>query len=283
MLNELELKEKLTAAAYNLYRPLPEDDLQDLITAMLQYIGTTDSVLRDDLIYSNFNQWILKHRLLSFNQLRELACKAISDQHIFYRMGEIEGDGVFTRSFSMLLLPLILISHREHPYLSASEIDQIKESLLRYGREEKDFRGFVKDKGWAHAAAHYADALDDLAQAVELKAPDLRYILSVISPLVCRQDQAYGCGEEERFCAPVLAILRRGLLSDSELVEWIQGFIDKTQNISIYPDKLILRSNIKGFLQSLYFRMKWEFTEHAILSVIEQALREINPYVMKDT
>ncbi len=283
MLNEIELKEKLTASATNLYRPLPEDDLQDLITAMLQYIGSTDSILRDDLIYSNFNQWILKHRLLTSNQLRDLAHKAISDEHIFYQIGEIEGDSVFRRSFSMLLLPLILISHRGDPYLSLSEMDQIKKSLLHYGREEKDLRGFVHGKGWAHAVAHYADALDDLAQAVELNATDLREILSVISFLVCRHDQAYGCGEEERLSTPVLAVLRRELLSNTELADWIQVFFNKTQSITEYPDKLILRSNVKDFLQSLYFRIKWDIPEHAILPAIDLTLQEINPYVMKNT
>lgn len=280
MLNEIELKEKLTAAAYNLYRPLPEDDLPALITAMLHYIGTTDSILRDDLIYSNFNQWILKHKLLDTDQLRDLAHKAISDEHIFYQIGEIQGDGVFRRSFSILLLPLILISHRDHPFLSPSEIGQIKESLLRYGREEKDFRGFVSGKGWAHAAAHFADALDDLSQAVELNAPDLREILSVVSPLVCRQDEVYGCGEEERFSTAVLAVLHRSILSNTELVEWIQGYVNKVQIITEYPASLILRSNVKDFLQSLYFRIKWDLPDHAVLPVIEQALRDINPYVM---
>lgn len=282
-MNETELKEKLMAAAHNLYRPLPDDDLPALLEAMLLYIGTTDSMLRDDLIYSNFNQWILKHRLLNTDQLRELAYKAISDEHIFYHIGETECDGVFRRSFSMLLLPLILISHRDQPYLSPSEVAQIKESLLRYGREEKDYRGFVNGKGWAHAVAHYADALDDLAQAVELNAPDLREILSVVSGLVCRQDEAYGCGEEERLSTAVLSVLRRQLLSNAELAEWIQGYVDKLEVVTEHPAKLILRSNLKDFLQSLYFRVKWEFSDHTLPPVIDQALCEINPYVMKDT
>jgi len=278
MLKESELKEKLMAAAYNLYHPLPEDDLPSLVAAMLHYIGTTDSILRDDLIYSNFNQWILKFNLLSTAQLRELALKAISDEHIFYQIGEVESDGVFTRSFSMLLLPLILISYRNQPFLSPSEVSQIKDSLLRYGREEKDFRGFVRGKGWAHAVAHYADALDDLAQAVELDAPDLQEILAIVALLVCRQDEAYGCGEEERLSTAVLAVLHRGLLSNAELEQWIHDFTDKVLDSTEHPSKLILRSNVKDFLQSLFFRIKWELPDHTLLPLIDQALLAINPY-----
>lgn len=283
MLSEIELKEKLMAAAYNLYHPLPDDDLPALIAAMLHYIGTTDSILRDDLIYSNFNQWILKFNLLSTDQLRELAHKAISDEHIFFQIGEIEGDGVFTRTFSMLLLPLILTSHRNHPFLSPAEVKQIKESLLRYGREEKDLRGFVSGKGWAHAVAHYADALDDLAQAVEVNEPDLRDILAVISALVCRQDEAYSCGEEERLSTAMLAVLHRVLLSNAELEQWIHAYVDKVQSATGYPAKLILLSNVKDFLQSLYFRIKWELPDHSLLPVIERSLFEINPYVPQNS
>jgi len=51
MLNELELKEKLLAFARMDFIPEENADVSLLLPDMLQYIGTTDSVLRDDLIY----------------------------------------------------------------------------------------------------------------------------------------------------------------------------------------------------------------------------------------
>ncbi|WKL05120.1 DUF2785 domain-containing protein [Paenibacillus amylolyticus] len=31
-------------------------------------------------------------------------------------------------------------------------------------KKERDYRGYDEEKGWAHAIAHAADVLDDLAQ-----------------------------------------------------------------------------------------------------------------------
>ncbi len=73
MLNEMELKEKLQAFAQNEFRPSMKDDLAEIIPAMLQHIGSTDSYLRADLIYSAFATWILRCNEL-LNQARAVSC-----------------------------------------------------------------------------------------------------------------------------------------------------------------------------------------------------------------
>jgi hypothetical protein len=281
MLNELELKEKLQAFARTDFKPAENVDITVLLSDMLQFIGSTDSVLRDDLIYSAFANWILEYRLISPEMLSDLTMKVITNDHIFYRIGEVGTDSVFRRSFSMLLLPLILIYHRSQPFLSKEEIYRIKDALLRYEKEEKDRRGFVDVKGWAHSAAHYADALDDLARCSEMGTSDLREILHTLTSLLCRQDETYCWGEDDRFATVILAILGSQLLSHEELEEWIHNLAETSLAVTVHPQKMILRSNIKNFLQSLYFRVQWEFPDHAILPHIERALYRISPYTKK--
>ena len=96
--------------------------------------------------------------------------------------------------------------------------------------------------------------------------------------MICRQSEPYGCGEDERMTTAVLAIIRRELLSGTELAQWIQGFTDTVLAVKKHPERFILRSNVKHFLHSLYFRLRWEAPEHALLNTIEQVLMSINPY-----
>ena len=187
-------------------------------------------------------------------------------------------DSVFTRSFSVLLLPLLLMAHRSKPFLRAEEILDVKEKLLRYIGSEKDRRGFVPGKGWGHAMAHTADALDDLVQCSELGKTDLAEVLDAIRGLICITDTGYIHLEDERNVTAVIAVIRRRLLSDEEITEWIQGFSERVNRVTTFPEKHIIRNNGKNFLQSLYFRLRWNQLIDPYETVLDATLREINPF-----
>lgn len=276
MLNAMELKEKLQALAQNDFQPSGQDDLRELIPAMLEQIGATDSTLRDDLIYSAFAAWILGHKLIDPAELRDLLHKLLGEGHIFYRIGEQETDSVFRRSFSVLLLPLILIAHRAQPFLAASEIVRVKEGLLAYLKQERDRRDFVPGKGWAHAVAHTADALDDLAQCRELDQADLREILVAIRAVVCVHEPVYTHGEDERFVTTVIAVVKRSLLPEVEITEWIHSFEKPIVETKSMPQGITLRANIKNFLQSLYFRLDWAQSPGQFSVPLNQTLQKIS-------
>jgi hypothetical protein len=278
MLNEKELREKLQAFAQDEFRPPEKESLAEIIPAMLNCIGSTDSYLRDDLIYSAFGTWILRHKALNPEQLHNLLPIILDEQHMLYRIGEQDTDSVFTRSFSMLILPLLLIRHRSQPLFSAPEIHRIKEQLLYYLENERDRRGFVPEKGWAHAVAHAADALDDLAQCAELNKSDLAELLEAIRKVVCVASAGYVHLEEERMVTAVIAVLKRGLLSDVEINAWLEGFSDLALTVDSMPEKHIMRTNVKNFLQSLYFRLQWEKITDQLDTPIDRALQRINPF-----
>jgi hypothetical protein len=282
MWNETQLKEKLQILEQNEFRLSEQDDLSEILPAMLQYIGSTDSILRDDLIYSAFRTWMYDCPIVSQEQMRNMLPIVLDRQHLLYGAGEQDTDSVFTRAFSVLVLPLVLIAHRAQPFLSVMEIDQIKKTLLDYARNEKDRRGFVPGKGWAHATAHTADALDDLAQCPEMDKADLAEILDVIYSMVCVAETGYIHLEDERIVTAVIAVLKRQLLSDAEITQWIQGFAERALQVTIAPERLVLCANVKNFLQSLYFRLQWEQVPNKFEIDIEQALRRINPVKKPD-
>jgi len=276
MIDEVQLKEKLQILAQNDFRLEESNDLSVLIPEMQFHIGSTDAFLRDNLIYRAFTRWILSENTISNVQLRDLLHKTIGEQYIFYNIGEQNTDTVFRRSFSILLLPLIITAHRSRSFLTQTEIHQVKEALFRYLREEKDRRRYVNNKGWAHTTAHAADALDDLAQCSELDEADLIDILEAIRTVISAQDTGYIQDEEERMVTAVISIINRSLVSDVKFVQWIRDFANLVLSINSIPQELIIRANIKNFLQSLYFRLQWEYVKDIYCAPINQTLRTIS-------
>ena len=55
---------------------------------MLDYIGSPDAELRDDLIYSTLHTWITND--VFRQKLRGLMLQAISPDYLFYKIGEKE-------------------------------------------------------------------------------------------------------------------------------------------------------------------------------------------------
>lgn len=277
MLTERALKTVLKKySADQSTQPEPAE-LDELIPAMLAHIGTTDGELRDDLIYSSIAGWIMQNDLISKEQCRLIFTTVLDDEHLFYKIGEKDTDSVFTRTFSVLLLPPLLIKHRNSPYLDLSEVLRAKECLLRYLIAEEDRRGYVEGRGWAHGVAHCADALDYAAQCHELAVDDLREILAGLKPVITFKEFVYGFGEDERLVTPVIAMIRRGLIPADELKKWIDQLVNLVNQTPTMPQKLVSRSNLKNFLQSLYFRLSWINKDDELLRVIDSALSSINP------
>lgn len=276
MLSENELKEELQVLAEKNFKPDDVNPVEQLLPAMLNHIGSIDSELRDNLIYVTFIRWVMTHKLIADEKLKEIFNTLLDEKHLFHQFGETGTDSIFTRSFSALWLPPILIAHREKAFLSREAILESHTKLLRFLLEEKDRRGFVAGKGWAHAIAHAADALDDLAQCAEVGEKELREMLPVICATMCMPDFVYAHGEDERMVTPVLAIIRRNLLTDDVFEQWLAEFATTIDNTKIMPDGVILRANIQNFLQSLYFRLKWTEENGTLLPIIEKTLHAIN-------
>lgn len=283
MNTETELKEKLELLAQQDFQLDDKSELWGIVQEMLNHIGSLDSSLRDDLIYTAFATWILESKVFSEKQLKELAQIVLGDQYIFYQIGEANTDSVFRRSFSVLILPLLLSAHREEPFLAQDEIIQIKDKLILYLDSEHDRRGFVEDKGWAHAIAHAADALDDLVQCNELGKSDLLDVLEAIYGVVTVSETGYVCGEDERIVTAVTAIIDRCVLSDTEVKIWLQSFADAVLACETIPEKVILRTNVKNFLRSLYFRLQWQEIGDRFNTTIDQTLQKVSIYANHGT
>lgn len=109
----------------------------ELALYMMKHIGSPDPVLRDELIYVTLATWI-GQGVFSEEQLRDVLQLSLDDKHLFYGIGEQGTDSVFTRTFSVLLLPPILSVDRERPFLNKEDIAGIHHRLTTYLECEKD-------------------------------------------------------------------------------------------------------------------------------------------------
>ena len=257
-MDEMKLKHELERIRARDFRIEPDEDVGEYIAAMTQWIGSPDPQLRDELIYSAFARWIYRDGLLTGQQMLSLLETMLDDRHMFFHMGETNNDSVFTRAFSVLVLPLLLNVHRRMPYLTLLNITTVKKELIRFLDEEQDRRGFVVGKGWAHAIAHAADALDELVMCKEMTRSDLLDVLYVVGRVVCDSHQVFTHGEEERLGTVLLSIIERHALPDEDICLWIESFSDPVLAVQQQPAKMYIRANAKNFLQSLYFRLSWK-------------------------
>jgi len=241
---------------------------------MMKHIGSPDPVLRDELIYVTFATWI-GQGVFSEDELRHVLQLALDDQHLFYRIGEQGTDSVFTRTFSVLLLPPILSVDREQSFLNKEDIAWIHHRLTTYLECEKDVRGYADDKGWAHAPAHAADAVEDLAQSSYLERTDLLELLYALAVKITESSVVYIHDEDQRIAHAVITILRRNLLEPKDITVWINSLYqgDKAENRS-FLESSQMSLNVRLFLQTLYIAIRTEEAEPfpAVRSMVLQAL-----------
>ena len=227
-----------------------------LLNSMLEHIGSTDSELRDQLIYTSFYNLIIEDNQIETELLIELLDTCINEL-MFKGIGEKESDTVFTRTFTTLLIALILGRDNQANFLSKVTIDNIKEKLIRYIDLEEDLRGYIEDKGWAHSVAHVADTFDELVMNPKLDKEDYPEILRVLWSKVLISSSVYIHDEDERLLIPILNMLERGLNVKS-IEELLQHLPDelKIQKEQIEKEKYwLLVFNIKAFLKSFYIKI----------------------------
>ncbi|WP_334074440.1 DUF2785 domain-containing protein [Paenibacillus sp. A14] len=247
----MDLKQLLKDIRERDYK-IPEGvDAELLVQEMLCEIGSIDSELRDDLIYFTFYQWIQRNAL-SPETKRNMLYTSLDDNHLFRGLGSSCEDTVFTRSFSVLISPLILECNFSRPFLTEEDIRHVFNQMCRYFRGESDLRGYVEHKGWAHAVAHTSDAFETLVKCQGITKDDHLAIMDLILEKAQVNTHYYVDGEDERMAEVINTIIQRNLLGDDPIVAWVQK-ATKFKTIGKYPEDSIVRGNVRNLLRSVYF------------------------------
>lgn len=270
-----ELKDLLKSISEKDYKVPEGVNPYHLSLLMMDNIGDVDSELRDDLILSNLFRWI-NDGTLSNNEVYELLKIATNEEHILKGLGNVD-DSVFGRTFSAEIVAAIISKHRSEKFIPEEDIQNTFNIVLKFYKEDKDVRGYIEGKGWAHGAAHGADALDEYARCEEIGYEELIKILDSIYQKVHVNHYNYIYFEEERIITAVKAILERKMIPVSEVENWIRSF-NKLKKTGTYMKDYAIEVNVNTFLKSLYFRLIDKSEYEQITNAVREVLKEISRF-----
>jgi hypothetical protein len=172
------------------------------------------------------------------------------------------------------LVVALILANDDGRYIDAIRFLEIKTVILEYLDKEKDTRGFVKNKGWAHSIAHGADMLTALVSHAHFDINLLSDVLKAIKTCLLKE-VVYQDEEEERLIFAIEALLEQGMETQT-LISWIKDlsyilkkeYINHGQINPFYQNKM----NVTIFLKSLYFRMKLFNPDLELLECIEHEI-----------
>ncbi|MGO1058833.1 DUF2785 domain-containing protein [Planococcus sp. FY231025] len=243
---------------------MPMEELQrlngqqraELTAAMLEEIGSIDEELRDELVYSTFFR-LAAEEVLTDRELASILDVCLDENHLFLKISEPSEDAVFTRSFSSLVIALVLFQDKTRKFPPTAKVEQVFRRSVEYLQREQDIRGFVEGKGWAHSIAHGADMLAEAAGHPGIDLDCAEESLAAVESCLFKQGQ-YNNEEDDRLIFVIEALIAKGL-SDERLAEWIAVVFEKLQEIhekEKYSAEFFRnKTNILNFAKTLYFRL----------------------------
>lgn len=229
--------------------------IEDLLDELLSFLGSTDPELRDVISYETYANW-LKLEVIPLELIR--LCISRLTGNLEEGIGERDTDTVFLRSFSALLLAETVHHDNKVPALEKDDALAILEKALTYLKNERDPRGYVSGKGWAHALAHTADLLYTLASHRATGQAELERILyAVTTKLAKPTDWIYCHGEDDRLMQAAAGVVQRNLLDENTYSQWLASCLEPSWKGS-YEDPAQNNAffNTRNFLRGFYLYLQ---------------------------
>jgi hypothetical protein len=236
-----KIRETLNDKDINQYKHLLKD--------AIEYIGHIDSELRDDLILEYLFRLFIE---------ADLDDKILNETVLELLLNLNEGidevsDKVFKRTFSMLALVALIKRHTITPWIDHDLQDQIINKSIHAFSKEKDMRGYVEDKGWAHAGAHGADLFLAISNLERISKKDLNQMLDILYSKLCLEQNTFHLGEDKRMARAASFIFKNEKMDRGQVKIWIRSFT-KIDNRGI--ELVVSKSNGRNFLTALSVYMK---------------------------
>lgn len=253
--------------------------LGDLTAELTRMLGSSDPAERDHTAYPMLATWIDRG---VYDELLAGLGDGIATG-LVAGLGEVGTDSVFRRSFSALLLGECVARDNRRALVRGSQVLDWGDRLVSWYLRERDDRGFVEGKGWAHAVAHGADAIGTLAESPHLAAPELMVLLDVLADRVLADgSRLLVSGEPDRIAEATMRVLRRNVLPLSVVEPWVRRIAARA---TAYPserqDPYLVTGNPEAFLRALHLQLALApdppQVRSDLLLVLVDALRQTNP------
>jgi hypothetical protein len=212
----------------------PNESADKLSLEIADLAASANPVLRDEYGYEIFATWIYRQQLLSSDQLEAVRRKLLTE--MVFHLGDSDNDTVFRRSFSALYMSVLAAQDLQKPFLSPAAFTETLDTALRCYAAEKDLRGYVPGKGWAHATAHVADLLKFLSRNPKLAIENQKRIVDAIAQRCRTISSPFAWGEDARMAAALLSVVDRKDFEPSIFNDWFNGAVADDKELWKKPD-----------------------------------------------
>ncbi|MFZ2504164.1 MAG: DUF2785 domain-containing protein [Nocardioides sp.] len=256
--------------------------LVDLTAELTTMLGAVDPEIRDGMAYPTLATWIQRG---TYDDLLPGLGDGMA-AGLVVGLGEANTDSVFRRSFSALVLAECISHDRTAGLLPAGKILEWGDRIATWFLRERDLRGYVLGKGWAHAIAHGADAIGALADSPHLAKPELTVMLDVIADrLLLPTESLLTAGEPDRLAMATMRVLRRDLVPLEIVEPWVVR-LARAAGAQTYADRdpYLATGNPEAFLRALFVQLTLAPqpppVRSNLLLVLAEALRSSNPHYL---
>ena len=261
---------------------VPTDrSLADLTSELTAMLGDTDPRLRDGIAYDVLATWVSEG---VYDDLLQGLGDGMA-AGLMIGIGERGTDTVFRRSFSALILGECVTRDNKRHVVPPDTILRWGDRAAGWLVRERDVRGFVPGKGWAHAVAHGADVLAALAQSDAVGRLELTVLLDVIADRVLSEADRLLHGEDDRLAHATLQILRRDRVGLEVVEPWLARLAQKARpDFDRQGDPYAVAGNVQAFLRALHLQLALAPNPPArradvLLTLIEQ-LKQVNRHYL---
>lgn len=265
-----ELQALLKVSAQKLYFTNNQVDF------MLKNIGNTDPYIRDNLVYMLFATGFM-NKAFTFDQQEYIINYFFANDLLFKDILEPQNDFVFTRSFSALLGGILLEFDEDSGILSDNQRNRLFKWSIQYLQLESDYRGFVTNKGWAHAIAHGSDFLGNSLSHTKFHLSNVSELFITLKKVINRLENPFMDEEEARLASAFKLGVQAENISVEDFIKGIQ-YIDKELWTQYDATKLITCYRLHTWTHILHHWLIFFSNDSEIKSIIELKL---NNYYQK--
>lgn len=208
----------------------PQPLLDEEIEFMLEHLGDENPRIRDELIYGLFCI-SFETEMISTKQMKHIIKYLFHHNVLLHGIERLDIHTTLLRSYGALLWALILFYDNEKTSLYSKillkeEREKLFELALYHIANEKDHTGYLEPYGWVHTIAHVSELLLAMVKHQDMPKDMVDAMLKGIYEMFIKQKEIFQDKEEKRIGLVIVEMLKRKLVSMSQLKIWI----DQLQN-----------------------------------------------------
>ena len=201
-------------------------DTAELAREAVDLLASPDGAVRDEIAYSALEAWIYRDAKLDASALAPVVDTLVANAR--RGLGGPEGDAIYQRSFSVLVLAVVAAADLKSRVLDDASFRKLVDVARDALHIEKDLRGYVPGHGWAHATAHAADLVKFLARSPRLTPAEQHELLQAVVDRVASATTPFAWREDERLALALVSLAARGDAEVQPLRTWIHSLRDET-------------------------------------------------------